>query len=522
MSTVDDSEADLLPTATPGYKPSGSSRPDELAKLDAQDESLNRWKASLGIVPGASAANTGPKLTVLSLELVSDTLPPGKRVYFDLADPSQDIETLTKKNPVIIKEGIDYSVKITFRVNHSIVSGVRYIQAVKTAGIKGEAILEWDGAQLIAVTVDKMEKMIGSYGPHAEGKPYEKVFESEESPSGLAARTVGYSVQSRVVDDDGEIYADWKWHFKLAKEWKCQEMLSYIAKYTQCLGYTQTVTMGFNLVNPQNNIEDTNNLDKPIGTLLLFYPCAWSITMASYATQASITIPLTYISLFGLGAFVMRGAGCTINDMWDKNLDKSVDRTKDRPLARGDITQKQALVFLGAQLTAGLGVLLQLNWYSIFLGASSLSLVTIYPLMKRITDWPQAVLGLAFNWGALLGWSAVAGTVEWAVALPMYAGGVCWTLVYDSIYAHQDKKDDIQVGIRSTALLFGENSRAIMAGLSVSTISLVSLAGFLNGQNLPFYCGVGLAAVQLARVLRRTDFSSRSNTQMTYSKNYNN
>lgn len=134
-------------------------------------------------------------------------------------------------------------------------------------------------------------------------------------------------------------------------------------------------------------------IDKPIGTLLLFYPCAWSITMASYALQTPYTVPLTYMSLFGLGALVMRGAGCTINDMWDKNLDKAVDRTRDRPLARGDITQNQALVFLGGQLAAGLGVLMQINWYSIFLGASSLSLVTIYPLMKRITHWPQAVLG---------------------------------------------------------------------------------------------------------------------------------
>ncbi|KXN86382.1 4-hydroxybenzoate polyprenyltransferase, mitochondrial [Leucoagaricus sp. SymC.cos] len=260
-------------------------------------------------------------------------------------------------------------------------------------------------------------------------------------------------------------------------------------------------------------------IDKPIGTLLLFYPCAWSITMASYAIEASVSTPLTYLSLFGLGALIMRGAGCTINDMWDKNLDKAVVRTKDRPLVRGDITQKQALVFLGAQLTAGLGVLLQLNWYSnkttsifkcsIFLGASSLSLVTIYPLMKRVTDWPQAFLGLTFNWGALLGWSAVAGTVDWAIVLPMYVGGVCWTLVYDSIYAHQDKKDDVKMGIRSTALLFGENSRIIMSGLSVSTLSLISLAGYLNSQTFPFYCGVGFAAIQLVRVLYRTNFNDR-------------
>ncbi|KIJ70235.1 hypothetical protein HYDPIDRAFT_79081 [Hydnomerulius pinastri MD-312] len=250
-------------------------------------------------------------------------------------------------------------------------------------------------------------------------------------------------------------------------------------------------------------------IDKPIGTLLLFYPCAWSITMASYALEAPLTTPLTYIGLFGLGAIVMRGAGCTINDMWDKNLDKAVERTRTRPLARGDITRRQALGFLAGQLTVGLGVLLQLNWYSILLGASSLSVVIIYPLMKRITYWPQAVLGLAFNWGALLGWSAVAGAVNWSVCLPLYAGGICWTLVYDSIYAHQDKTDDVNVGIRSTALLFGEQTRPILSALSASTMSFITYAGVLNAQGVPFYLGVGVGAAQLARVLWRTDFNSR-------------
>lgn len=231
--------------------------------------------------------------------------------------------------------------------------------------------------------------------------------------------------------------------------------------------------------------------------------------MASYALEAPLTTPLTYLGLFGLGAMVMRGAGCTINDMWDKNLDKAVERTQSRPLARGDINQRQALVFLAGQLTVGLGVLLQLNWYSILLGASSLSLVTVYPLMKRITYWPQAVLGLTFNWGALLGWSAVAGAVNWSVCLPLYAGGVCWTLVYDSIYAHQDKIDDINVGIHSTALLFGEQTRPILGALSASTVSLIGLAGILNAHGVPFYLGLGLGAAQLARVLWETDFESR-------------
>ncbi|KIM90973.1 hypothetical protein PILCRDRAFT_157725 [Piloderma croceum F 1598] len=251
-------------------------------------------------------------------------------------------------------------------------------------------------------------------------------------------------------------------------------------------------------------------IDKPIGTLLLFYPCAWSITMASYALQLPYTTPLTYISLFGIGALVMRGAGCTINDLWDRNLDKAVARTKDRPLARGDISTAQAVTFLGIQLAVGLGVLLQLNWYSILLGASSLSVVTIYPFMKRITHWPQAVLGLAFNWGALLGWSAVAGEVNWQVCVPLYAGGVCWTLVYDSIYAHQDKLDDVHAGIRSTALLFGAHSRPILSALSLSTISLITYAGCLNAHGAPFFVGIGLATAQLARILYQTDFDSRA------------
>ncbi|KAJ7179264.1 4-hydroxybenzoate polyprenyl transferase [Mycena filopes] len=252
-----------------------------------------------------------------------------------------------------------------------------------------------------------------------------------------------------------------------------------------------------------------SRIDKPIGTLLLFYPCAWSITMASYALQLPFTTPLAYTCLFGVGALVMRGAGCTINDMWDKNLDKAVARTRERPLARGDITQGQALAFLAAQLSAGLAVLVQLNWYSILLGAASLSVVVIYPLMKRITYWPQAVLGMAFNWGALLGWSAVAGTVDWSVCFPLYASGVTWTLVYDSIYAHQDKKDDVGVGIRSTALLFGERTRPILSALSTTSLSLVSYAGYLNAQGTPFYLGISLAATQLARIIYRTDFHQR-------------
>jgi len=214
--------------------------------------------------------------------------------------------------------------------------------------------------------------------------------------------------------------------------------------------------------------------------------------------------------LFTTGAFIMRGAGCTINDMWDRNLDKAVARTKSRPLARGDLNMKQAWGFLALQLTAGLCVLLQFNWYSVALGASSLAVVAVYPFMKRVTYWPQAVLGLAFNWGALLGWSAVAGSVNWAVAVPLYLGGISWTLVYDSIYAHQDKVDDVTVGIRSTALLFGNNTRPILTGLSASTIGMLAAAGVLNAQGPLFFAGLAAAGAQLARVVWKTDFDDRS------------
>lgn len=167
---------------------------------------------------------------------------------------------------------------------------------------------------------------------------------------------------------------------------------------------------------------------------MLFWPCAWSIALSA----SPGTLPdLSSLALFGIGAFIMRGAGCTINDMWDKDIDAKVERTKNRPLVNGQISQLDALVFLSGQLSVGLMVLMQLNWPSILLGASSLGLVIIYPLMKRITYWPQFVLGMTFNWGALLGWCATQGTVDWIACLPLYTAGVCWTIVYDTIYAHQ-------------------------------------------------------------------------------------
>ncbi|KAK7695526.1 hypothetical protein QCA50_000162 [Cerrena zonata] len=194
-------EDDFAPSNTPGYKVGAAKTVDEYATLDAEDESLARWKASLGIVPGASTPASGPQVSVLTLELASPTLPSGKHLRMDVQSPASLEEV--KKNPFVIKEGVEYNVRITFKVNHGICSGVRYMQVVKRAGVK----------------VDKMEQMLGSYGAHPKGEAYTKNFDPEESPSGMLARSGTYHVRSRVVDDDGKVYADWDWSFKLGKDW---------------------------------------------------------------------------------------------------------------------------------------------------------------------------------------------------------------------------------------------------------------------------------------------------------------
>uniref|UniRef100_A0A087XQ51 4-hydroxybenzoate polyprenyltransferase, mitochondrial n=1 Tax=Poecilia formosa TaxID=48698 RepID=A0A087XQ51_POEFO len=245
-------------------------------------------------------------------------------------------------------------------------------------------------------------------------------------------------------------------------------------------------------------------LDKPIGTWLLYLPCTWSIALAA---EPGCLPDVGMLALFGTGALLMRGAGCTINDMWDKDFDKQVARTACRPIASGEISRMQALVFLGGQLSLALCVLLCLNYYSIALGASSLSLVITYPLMKRITYWPQLVLGFTFNWGALLGWAAVKGSCDWSVCLPLYFSGVMWTLVYDTIYAHQDKEDDVKVGVKSTALMFQERTKLWLSGFTAAMLSGLVVAGVNAEQTLPYYAALSAVAVHLARQIYTVDIN---------------
>lgn len=259
-------------------------------------------------------------------------------------------------------------------------------------------------------------------------------------------------------------------------------------------------------------------LDKPIGTWLLYLPCTWSIGLAA---DPGCLPDLRMLTLFGVGALLMRGAGCTINDMWDKDFDKKVSRTATRPIASGDITRFQALVFLGGQLSLALGVLLSLNYYSIALGAASLSLVVTYPLMKRITYWPQFILGLTFNWGALLGWSAVKGSCDWSVCLPLYVSGVMWTLIYDTIYAHQDKDDDLKVGVKSTALRFQENTKLWLSGFTGAMLSGLLLAGVNADQTAPYYCAVSAVALHLAHQIYSVDINRPEDCWKKFASNRN-
>jgi 4-hydroxybenzoate polyprenyltransferase len=257
-------------------------------------------------------------------------------------------------------------------------------------------------------------------------------------------------------------------------------------------------------------------LDSPTGTLLLYWPCGWSIAMAA---EAGCLPDPWMLALFGTGAVLMRGAGCTINDMWDKDIDSKVSRTKGRPLVTGEVSQREALIFLAGQLSLSLGVLLQLNWYSVFLGASSLALVVVYPLMKRITHWPQFVLGMTFNWGALLGWSAVHGHCDWAVCLPLYTAGICWTVLYDTIYAYQDIADDKLLGMKSTAIKFGDNTKYWLSFFGTGMISGLVASGMQCDQTWPYYLSVIYVASHLADQIYSLDIKSPADCKRKFMSN---
>jgi 4-hydroxybenzoate polyprenyltransferase len=243
--------------------------------------------------------------------------------------------------------------------------------------------------------------------------------------------------------------------------------------------------------------------ERPIGWWLLLLPGWWSIALAQGATGGG-SPDVRLLTLFLIGAIVMRGAGCTFNDIVDRDFDGQVARTRSRPIPSGQVSLRQAMAFLVALALIGLAVLLQFNWFAVALGALSLVTVVVYPFMKRVTYWPQVFLGLAFNWGALLGWAAVHGRLD-AAPISLYLGGIAWTLAYDTIYAHQDKEDDALIGLKSTALRLGSATPTWLAGFFAAALALASLAGWLAGAGFVYHIGVAAAGVHAVWQLSRLD-----------------
>ena len=249
--------------------------------------------------------------------------------------------------------------------------------------------------------------------------------------------------------------------------------------------------------------------DRPIGTWLLLWPCWWSAALAWIA--ADIRVPDTrLLVLFGVGAIVMRGAGCTYNDIADRHYDARVARTRTRPIPSGQVSVAAAATFMLALSLIGLAVLLQFNPFAIALGIGSLGIVAFYPFMKRITYWPQIVLGLAFSWGALMGWAEVFGRLD-APAILLYAAAIAWTIGYDTIYAHQDKEDDALVGLKSTALKFGPRTKPWLTLFFGAAVVLLALAGSGAGASWVFFAGLALASLHLVWQIVTLDIDDQVN-----------
>ncbi len=258
-------------------------------------------------------------------------------------------------------------------------------------------------------------------------------------------------------------------------------------------------------------------LDRPIGTWLLLFPCWWSLALAGLS-QGLPYPDIWRLALFAAGALVMRAAGCAWNDIVDREYDARAARTASRPIPSGQVTVKAAVIFALALSFAGLLVLLQFNAFTIWLAIGSLALVAAYPFTKRFTHWPQIVLGLAFNWGALVGWAAAKGEIG-LPALLLYAGAVLWTIGYDTIYAHQDRADDLMLGLKSTAIKFGADTAAWVGGFYTGAVILWALAGFLGGAHLVFFFALALVSLQMSWQATTLDIACAANCLRRFRSN---
>lgn len=260
-------------------------------------------------------------------------------------------------------------------------------------------------------------------------------------------------------------------------------------------------------------------LEKPVGMLLLLLPSFWGITMAAYGIAAPLVTTVYALVLFTVGALVMRGAGCTINDIWDRNFDNKVARTVERPIASGRVSVPQAVAFLGLQCFMGLGVLLSLPWECFYLGALSLPFVFSYPLFKRFTYYPQVMISITFSWGCLLGFPAVGAPLNLAVVGPLFLSNFFWSMIYDSIYAHQDKKYDVIAKVKLTALAWGDRTKPILYGLYGCQVVSILTAGFMNSMGPFFYLGAGWGLTRWFYQIRRVDLDNPASCWATFTGN---
>jgi 4-hydroxybenzoate polyprenyltransferase len=259
--------------------------------------------------------------------------------------------------------------------------------------------------------------------------------------------------------------------------------------------------------------------DRPIGAWLLLWPCWWSVALAARAEGSFDFEDLKLLILFAIGAFAMRSAGCIYNDIIDRDIDAKVARTQARPLASGQISLTSAIVYILALCLVGLAVLVQFNLFAICLGFASVGIVLIYPLMKRVTFWPQAFLGLAFSWGALMGWAANFGALDLAPVL-LYVSAVSWTIAYDTIYAHQDKEDDALIGLKSTALRFGKDTPVWLGVFYGVTLGGIACSGWMVGAGLVFLAGMALAGAHLIWQVATLDTEDSQNCLDRFRSNH--
>ena len=262
------------------------------------------------------------------------------------------------------------------------------------------------------------------------------------------------------------------------------------------------------MLNYLTNILILIRINQPIGFLLLFFPCVWGVFAATHSF-VELYENLYLIIIFFIGSVIMRGSGCIINDIFDNKIDRKVERTKNRPIAANKISIHDSIILFIFLSLIGLYILLSLNFVSIIIGLISFSLLIIYPLSKRFTHWPQLILGITFNTGVLIGYSSVTGQIDQTVFY-LYAAGVMWTLGYDTIYAHQDKHDDLMVGVKSTALLFGEYTKLWLVFFYSLMIAMLSIYGLTDSQGLPFYFGLTFVAFLLTKQIIKLNIQNPS------------